>query len=432
MNKLSSFIALRYIVKGRQKSTLSLISLISVVGLALAVASLITVLSVMDGYLSQMEEIILKTTSHANLYKMLGSFENYDEISKKIEKVKEIKGSSPVIFNEVLVSSGKYISGALINGVDTEKFGSVSDVPQMMEEGKFVCLAKPEICLGNEEKEKDPLSEFLGEEPLVIPPIIIGIDMAQKLKVEKGSIVTVVSPKGGRKAGGDPEPISMNFKVVGIFSTGLHDYDSRYAYTSLEDTQNFLQIGKSVSFISVRVDNLKNLEQAKHNMLEISGGFPYSVQDWKEMHKTTFKFLQIQKIVMFIILLFIVLVASFGIITTLIMLVITKTSEISILRAMGVTKSVIVRIFLTDGMIIGAAGTALGTVLAVAMCLFLKNVKFPLSKEIYFFSSLPVEMSFTSFISVIAASLTVCMIVTLYPSIKASRITPVEGLRYER
>jgi lipoprotein-releasing system permease protein len=435
MSELSRFIAIRYIIKGRKKSTLSLISLISVLGLALAVASLITVLSVMDGYLSLMRETILRTTSHANVYKLLGSFENYEEISAKIGSVEEISGHSPVIFREVLISSGRFISGALMNGVDPQRFPSVSDVPSMMHEGEFSCLEDPGKCFGTEKgRDPDPLSDFLGEETVVTPPVIIGIDMAQKLRVEKGSIITIVSPKSSRGDKGSEgyAPASMNFKVAGIFNTGLHDYDSRYIYSSLDDAAGLLQMGNSISFISVRVRNIEKLNEATDELLKLSGGFPYAAQNWQEMHKTTFKFLHLQKIVMFIILLFIILVASFGIITTLIMLVISKTSEISILRALGVTKGTIIKIFMIDGVLIGAAGTVAGSILAVIMCIALKNIEFPLSKEIYFFSSLPVEMSFLSFLSVVLASMAISVMATLYPAVKASGITPVEGLRYER
>ncbi len=430
MSELSRFIALRYFVKGREKSTLSLISLISVIGLALAVASLITILSVMDGFIIQMKETILKTTSHANVYKVLGSFENYEDISQKINSLPEIKGASPVIFNEVLVSSGKMISGGLMNGVDPKSFGSVSDVPGMIVEGDFICLSEPEKCV-EIEKEPDPLSDFLGEDPEIIPPVIIGRDMAQKLKVEKGAVITVVSPKSRQKVDGNPVPVSMHFKIVGIFDTGLHDYDSRYIYAALDDIQNFLQFGDSVSFVSIRVENINRLDDTKHAIQKVVGGFPYAIQDWQDMHKTTFRFLQLQKIVMFIILLFIILVASFGIITTLIMLVITKTGEISILRAIGATKGTIIKIFMIDGFIIGVTGTVAGSLLSVIMCIILDNIRFPLSKEIYFFSSLPVEMSFFSFFPVIASSLAITLLSTLYPSIKAAGITPVEGLRYD-
>ncbi len=433
MNKFSKFIAFRYIVKSRNKGILSLISLISIIGLTLAVASLITILSVMDGFLLQMRDTILKTTSHSNFYKLVGTFDNYEEMSLKIKETEGVAGYAPVLFKEVLVSYDKEIAGALINGVDAEKFHTVSDVPEMMKAGKFLCLKNPEKCVEiAKDTEVDPLIDFLEEEPLVVPPVIIGTDMAERLRVEKGSIITVTSPIGGKTKGREPVPVSMAFKVVGIFDTGLHDYDSRYIYGAIEDIQQFLQVGKSVSFISIKVKDIEKLKEVNQRILNSAGGFPYALQDWQEMHKTTFRFLQLQKTVMFIILLFIILVASFGIITTLIMLVISKTSEISILRALGASKSVIVKIFMIDGFVIGLSGTVLGSILAVIVCLLLKNIEFPLSKEIYFFSSLPVEMSFVSFASVIAASLSISVLATLYPSIKASGITPVEGLRYER
>lgn len=431
MSEFIRFIALRYLSQGRKKGTISLISLISVTGLALGVAALITVLSVMDGFLSQMRETVLSSTSHANVYKLLGEFDNYEEIAGKIEKINGIKGVSPVVFNEVLISSGHEITGALLNGVDSENYVKVADVPNMMTQGKFNCLDGS--CSGENEKNRHEknIDDFLGESSAVIPPVIVGSDIAEKLKIKAGSILTVVGSKGKIKKTEESVPVSRNFKVAGIFKTGMYDYDSRYIYAGINDVQDFLEIGKSVSFLSIRVEKIDLIKDVTAMVINETGGFPYAVQDWEEMHKTTFRFLELQKYVMFIILIFIILVASFGIITTLIMLVITKTREVSVLRALGAKRSTIAGIFMFDGFIIGLLGTVLGSVIAVAACLFLKQIDFPLSKEIYFFSTLPVEMSLFSFLSVSFSSLLISMLATLYPCIKASGITPVEGLRYE-
>lgn len=431
MTELIRMIALRYLIQGRKKGTLSFISIVSVTGLALGVAALIIVLSVMDGFLSEMTKTVLSSTSHANIYKLTGSFDNYDQMASQIRNVKGVKGAQPLVFNEVLVTSGKEIAGAILNGVYSKRYSVISNVPNTVKEGSFDCLDPEKNCVKTDKSDHaKAVADFL-EEDYEVYPIVIGSDMADKLKVKINSTITLVSSKGSSTDKDGLVPVSRNFKVVAIFDTGLHDYDARFIYTDIKAAQKFLDIEKKVSFISIRVENIKELEAIKRKITSVSGGFPYAVQDWEEMHRTTFKFLRLQKVVMFIILGFIILVASFGIITTLIMLVISKKREISVLRSLGVKRSTVSGIFMFDGFIVGLSGTVLGAILAVFGCIFLQKIEFPLSKEVYFFSYMPVEMSVFTFLTVMGASLLISIIATLYPSIKASGITPIEGLRYE-
>ena len=274
------------------------------------------------------------------------------------------------------------------------------------------------------------LDDFLEEKPQILP-VILGSDLAEKLKVRPGALVSLVTSGGKGVQGGDAAPVGGNLVVAGIFESGMYDYDSRYVYAGIDEIQNLLGIGKNVSFVSIKVDNPGQILDFKETILERTGGFPFAVQDWRDLHKTTFKFFHLQKLIMFIILVFIAIVASFGIITTLIMLVIDKTREVSILRSIGAKKRVIRGIFMLDGFIIGTLGTLAGSVFAAIICFVLKQIHFSISKEIYFFDTLPVRMSFGTFAAVIAATLLISVAATLYPSIKASGITPVEGLRHE-
>jgi len=431
MTDLVRLIALRYLVQGRKKGTFSFISIVSITGLALGVAALIIVLSVMDGFLVEMRKTVLSSTSHANVYKLTGSFENHEKLAADIKSIDGVKGAQPLVFNEVLVTSGREIAGAILNGVSSKEYSEISNIPNTIKSGSFDGLDPEKKGTDSEKNDHaKAVADFL-EEDYKIFPVVIGSDMSKKLKVKVDSVITLVSSKGKSSDEEGIVPVSRNFKVVGIFDTGLHDYDSRFIYTDIKAAQSFLNTGDKVSFISVRVNDINELEKIKGNITTVTGGFPYAVQDWEEMHRTTFKFLRLQKIVMFIILGFIILVASFGIITTLIMLVISKKREISVLRSLGVKRSTVSSIFIFDGLIVGMSGTIIGALLAAAGCLFLRTIEFPLSKEVYFFSSLPVEMSVGTFVSVMAASMIISMIATLYPSIKASGITPIEGLRYE-
>lgn len=432
MSEFVRFIALRYFTQSHRRHTLSLISLISVLGLSLGVATLIIVLSVMDGLIAKTEEIVLKSTTHANVYRLIGNFDTYDEVTRQVRSIPGVLGATPVVFREVLLMSEKGLATAFLNGIDPDGYKTISDLNELVTEGDYECLAKGEKC-GYVEKSIAATSEmddFLGEKPQIFPAVL-GVDLAARLQVVPGSVISLVTSGSRSSVGEDAVPVSGNLVVAGIFESGMYDYDSRYIYTGLEETQKLLDIGRNVSFVSTKVDEPGKILDFKSMMTERVGGFPFAVQDWRDLHKTTFKFFRLQKLIMFIILVFIAVVASFGIITTLIMLVIDKTREVSILRSVGAKKRVIRGIFMFDGFIIGLLGTLFGSVFAVIVCLLLKNVEFGISKEVYFFSALPVQMSFSTFAVVIFSTLTISVAATLYPSIKASGITPVEGLRHE-
>lgn len=432
MSEFVRFIALRYFTQSHRRHTLSLISLISVLGLSLGVATLIIVLSVMDGLIAKTEEIVLKSTTHANVYRLIGNFDTYTEVTRQVRSIPGVLGATPVVFREVLLMSEKGLATAFLNGIDPDGYKTISDLNELVTEGDYECLAKGEKC-GYVEKSIAATSEmddFLGEKPQIFPAVL-GVDLAARLQVVPGSVISLVTSGSRSSVGEDAVPVSGNLVVAGIFESGMYDYDSRYLYTGLEETQKLLDIGRNVSFVSTKVDEPGKILDFKSMMTERVGGFPFAVQDWRDLHKTTFKFFRLQKLIMFIILVFIAVVASFGIITTLIMLVIDKTREVSILRSVGAKKRVIRGIFMFDGFIIGLLGTLSGSVFAVIVCLLLKNVEFGISKEVYFFSALPVQMSFSTFAVVIFSTLTISVAATLYPSIKASGITPVEGLRHE-
>ena len=432
MSEFVRFIALRYFTQSHRKHTLSLISLISVLGLSLGVATLIIVLSVMDGLIAKTEEVVLKSTTHANVYRLIGNFDTYTEVEKQVKSIPGVLGATPVVFREVLLMSEKGLATAFLNGIDPEGYKTISDLAELVLKGDYECLAQGEKC-GYVEKNIASMSEmddFLGEKTQLFPALL-GSDLAAKLQVVPGSVISLVTSGSRSTVGEDAVPVSGNLVVAGIFESGMYDYDSRYLYAGLGETQKLLDIGHNVSFVSTKVDDPGKIAEFRTMMTERVGGFPFAVQDWRDLHKTTFKFFHLQKLIMFIILVFIAVVASFGIITTLIMLVIDKTREVSILRSIGAKKRVIRGIFMLDGFIIGLMGTFSGSLFAVTLCLILKNVEFSISKEVYFFSSLPVQMSLMTFAVVIFSTLLISVAATLYPSIKASGITPVEGLRHE-
>ena len=432
MGELVRFIAFRYFTQSHRKHTLSTMSLISILGLSLGVATLIVVLSVMDGLIAETEKVVLRYTSHANIYKLIGNYDTYEETQKILAAIPGVLGSTPVVFKEVLLMSEKGLATAFVEGIEPESYKKIADLPQLVKEGDYNCLNLKEKCRYVEQNlaKKDDLDDFLEEKPHILP-VILGSDLAKKLQVKPGALISLVTSGGKNIQGDDAAPVGGNLVVAGIFESGMYDYDARYFYAGIDEIQKLLGIGKNVSFVSIKVDTPGKIMDFKDVMMERVGGFPFAVQDWRDLHKTTFKFFNLQKLIMFIILVFIAVVASFGIITTLIMLVIDKTREISVLRSIGAKKRVIRGIFMLDGFIIGSFGTFAGSVAATAICFVLKQIHFSISKEIYFFDTLPVRISLETFATVIAATLLISVAATLYPSIKASGITPVEGLRHE-
>ncbi len=430
MTVFERFISFRYISTAKKNSSLSLISLIAVLGMALGVATLLVVLSVMDGFVEKMQRTILKASGDVNIYKLTGDFTEYKSIVKKVSKIKDVTAVTPIVFREALVSSKGKIHGVLVNGIDLKSASKVFKTKEIVKQGDIRCLDNFKFC-GLKKQKKDELEDFLGESDSKPIPVFLGSDLAEMLGVSKGKKITIISSTGKKTTSGEFNPLSKTFVVGGIFETGMYDYDSRFIFMNLKESQKLFSMNNSVSFISLRVKNPMQVNFADIKIINTVGGFPYSVQDWIVMNKTTFKFLKIQKTIMFIILIFIVLVAGFGIISSLIMLVITKTHDISVLRSLGASRKSIRRIFVADGMLIGFVGTLLGVVLAIIMCNILKDIHFSLSKDVYFFDTLPVKMSVGSFLYVSLSSLAISFFATLYPSIKASKILPTEGLKYD-
>ncbi len=422
MSKFTATVALRYL-RGSRHGVLSLIGFISISGMALGVAALITVMSVMDGFTHEMRDHVLATSSHINLYRLVGTFTDYPQVMKKIKTCKHLTAASPILQEEVLVSGGNSVSGGLLNGVIPDNIGSVVNIPAVTVQGSFSSIAEKALP-----KKRDAVDDFLGE-TMPLPQVAVGIDLAEKMNVSVGDTISLVTSK--EDSNGKQMPIRKSFVVGAIFDTGMYDYDSRFIYASLKETQKFTLMENEVSFIAIRIDNPDNSAAVTNDVVNIVGGFPFGAQDWAAMNKTTFRFLNTQKAVMFIIMSFIVLVASFGIVSTLIMLIMKKRREISVLKTLGATHGMIIRIFVTDGLLVGAIGITLGMVAATAIGLFLREIRFPLAKSVYFFNTLPVEFSWFNYLFVASVALLLTLIATLYPAWQASRITPVEGLRYE-
>lgn len=448
-------------IKLDEPTPTALMTELSVGGVGVGVMALIIVLSVMSGFEADLQKKILGTNSHGVVMKYSPEMPEYEEVLAKVEGVRGIAGATPFILNEVMISSEGNISGAMIKGIDPKTVGRVTDLPEYLQPGGKLewlddpaGISKKHLAPFNEpafdgqpatpddvpaprkeptELERDPLLDLpdaAKEEDVVLPGIMMGRELAASLKVVVGDRVNVVSPIGGELGPQGPMPKSRPFRLAGIFYSGMYEYDSKFVYIHLTEAQTFFNI-KGATGIEVKVTDVDNARGTMKGVYDTLQGYPYRTKDWGEMNRNLFAALRLEKLVMGIILSIIVIVAAGLIVATVIMLVLEKRKEIAVLKALGVPDGGVVKIFLTEGLQIGVAGSILGLISGLAWCFFIERVGIKLDPQVYYIPSLPVRIEpFQTALSVVIAIL-VTFLASVYPALKASQVEPVDGLKSE-
>ena len=455
---LPTYIAARH-VRAKKSGFLTLISGLSIFAVALASFSLSAAISVMGGFSADLKRKILGNNAHIVVDKTSQTpWGDYEASLERVRGIPGVAAATPVVQGEVMASSASNLAGVIVHGVDPESIGSVIDLRRNIEapvriNDKLGFLSNPELMRhipadevigigpGGEEYTKGPDLPMLGDDldPLVAavvaqpplhPGLVVGRELAKTLHVYVGDDVTLVSPLGDLGPMG-VLPKTRSFRIAAIFYSGMYEYDATHVYTTMTEAQSYFATPYQISAIYVKVDDAENADRLTPAVTAAIGRPELRVRDWREMNKNLFSALKLERIATFLILSIEIIVASFCIVCTLLLMMTEKAKEIAILKALGATDGAVMRTFMTEGMIIGGIGTTLGVSTGVAMCTGLAWFGLRLDPDVYYIDRLPINVSAADYAAVTLAALTICTIATIFPAKQAAQMRPVDGLRYE-
>ena len=411
------FIGLRYLQSRRRERFISLITVISVLGVMIGVMTLNVVMGVMTGFEEVLRDRLLGINAHIAIMKPGGVLQGYRELSQRVMNEQGVVAAAPLVYGQVMVTAGRRVAGVVVRGVDPKLTAAVVDITQYIKEGTLSDLSKLHAVSADGQ-----VSEA--------PGIIIGSRLAGQLGITVGDTVQLVSPLGTPTALG-LIPRIRRFYVAGIFESGMHEYDNTLVYMNLADAQKFFELGDVATTIEVRVRDVYEA-RAIATQIQRDLGLPYWTEDWSRLWPNLFSALRLEKTVYFLVLLLMILVGAFNIISTLTMVVMEKRKDIAVLQSMGATRQSIKKIFLFKGCVIGGIGTLLGMALGYGVCLLIQRYQFiELPKDVFLISTVPVRIYLSNFSLVACASFAICLLASIYPARQAAKLDPVEILRYE-
>ncbi|HZP01947.1 MAG TPA: ABC transporter permease [Terriglobia bacterium] len=404
------FVAMRYLKAKRRQAAVSVVTAISILGVLAGVSALVIALAINNGFREELERRLLGATANINLLRVANDgIKNYDELTSRLSRVEHVVAAAPVLYEEVLVSSHSRAQGIVLKGVDTQREVQVGDLLKRLREGTLSGLA-----------ESTPDSD----------PIIIGKVLARSLGVFVGDTVLVTSPQGYLTPL-EIVPKFRHFRVVGVFDSGFYDFDATWAFTNLGAAQRLFDLANVVSVIEFKIDDIYQAPQVA-SALEKAAGPGFTTTTWMEQNRSLFSALRLERLVTILTIGLIVCVAALNIFIALAMMVMEKNRDIAVLMSMGAKKRQIWAVFTLYGVLIGSVGTLLGLCLGYITSWVGDRYRLiPLQADIYALSSVPFHARLPDGLWIAAAALTISFIATLYPSLAAARLNPVEILRYE-
>ncbi len=414
--KYELFIGLRYLQARRRETFISLITVISVLGVMIGVMTLNVVMAVMSGFEETLRDRLLGINAHIAIVRSGEPMQDYEKVVEQVKSEDAVVAASPTIYGQVMLTAGTRVSGVVVRGVDPDRVNDVVNVQSFLKEGSLAAL-----------ETQHPVA--VEDRTVLLPGIILGERLANQLGVFQGSAVQVVSPLGSPTAIG-VIPKVRRFVVTGVLRTGMSEIDSTLVFMGLAEAQKFFELPGAVTSIELRVSDVNQSREVAER-LQRQLGFPYFAEDWTRLWPNLFSALELEKTVYFLVLLLMVLIGAFNIVSTLVMVVMEKKKDVAILRSMGATQQSIRRIFLLKGCLIGIVGTISGVILGLLVCGLISQYQFKLPDGVFLISTVPVRIYMSNFVLVACASFVVCLLASIYPARQAAKLDPVEIIRYE-
>ena len=404
-----SFVTRRYLKVKHQRQLISLITVLATLGVAVGVMVLVVVIAVMTGFQSELKKRILGIEAHMLVMRYSGWIENHQEVLGQLENVEGVKDATPFVFGQGMLRTANGVSGLVLRGIDPEKTTIKVDTLNGQSLGQLLS------------------SSHQGHET----GIVLGAVLAEKLKLAPGdgAMLMVLS---GRQTDTNKRqlPRMHRLKVVGLFETGMHQYDGTIGYVHMKPLQAMVGVGDLVTGFEVRVEDPDAVEEITSGIIS-KLGFQYWANHWKQMHRNLFSMLALQKLMMYVILTLIIIVAAFNVASALIMMVREKTKDIAIMKTMGATHGSLKKIFLAKGLVIGGVGISIGVIAGLALCMVLNRYQFiELPGDVYFLTTLPVELSITDLGAIVLGTMVICALASFYPAEQAAKMNPVDAIRF--
>jgi lipoprotein-releasing system permease protein len=421
----SWWVALRYLWSSRAEASITVITGIAIIGVAIGVITLNMVMAVMTGFQTELKSKILGADAHITVRNLSGTVENWESLLQVIRDVQGVESVSPYTYSQALLQTKQGATGLLIRGLKegtaaATQLGSYLDDPPRLR-GMFESVV---------EKVTDPLRG--GTRDVKLPGIAVGEELAKRFNLFEGAVVTLLAPQTTATPFG-LTPRFRRFRVAAVYSSGLVEYESGLAYTSLEEAQSFFRLGADVSALEVRVRDVDSAPSVARAIVDAVGSTRqgFYTRDWTEVNEAFFEAFKLEKRVYFIVLLLIIVMASFSIVSSLIMVVLEKRKDIAILKTLGASSGSIAAVFNIQGAVIGGVGVFLGTVGGLLGSIALDTYGFPIDQRIFQMSTLPVKIVPLNFALVAISAFAICCLATVYPSRRAASLQPSDVLRYE-